>query len=129
MVTSLKCSFSNAEHGYLVTILVFSIFAIKYIKWAHIGSKMVLSQVPVYGMLPKLLKVVYLGILKTMDMLQNTQFYFENGNFLNSLHPAQPHPCQKKLKFTDYTRFSNRIPIARSNSNCGVLARGTAFVI
>jgi hypothetical protein len=28
-------------------------------------------------------------------VLQNTQFYFENGNFLNSLHPVQPHPCQK----------------------------------
>jgi hypothetical protein len=44
----------------------------------------------VYGMLPELFQVAYLGFLKTTDMPQNREFYFENGKFLDNLHPSLP---------------------------------------
>ena len=86
-----KCSFSNAEYSYLVTIFVFSIFAKKkVVRFAPIGSKMVPLWVLVYGMLPKLFKVACLGFLKTIDMAQNREFHFENGKFQDNLHPSLP---------------------------------------
>jgi hypothetical protein len=46
------------------------------VRFAPIGSEMAFSQVPAYRTLPKLLQLMYLGSLKTADMLQNVQFYF-----------------------------------------------------